>query len=217
MRAGSQMPWQDNFYSRMVAWLKVLLPLAALALLSTLFLFSRNIDPTTTIPFTTIDLTERARDERITAPEFAGVTEQGHRIEFHAASAKPDLESPSRASAEVLDARIDLTSGAVITFQSKGGVIDDEADRATLTGDVVVQSSTGYEVHTDALISGMRAIFAETPGPITGTGPPGDFTAGRMLMTDMAETGAESDGEPAIHLLFTDGVKLLYDPAKPKE
>ena len=207
------MPWHDDFYSRMVAWLKVLLPLAALALLSTLFLFSRNIDPTTTIPFTTIDLTERARDERITAPEFAGVTEQGHRIAFNAASAKPDLETPSRASAETLDARIDLTSGAVITFTAKGGVIDDTADRATLTGDVVVKSSTGYVVHTDELISGMRAIQAETPGPITGTGPPGDFSAGKMVMTNMAEPGKD----PAIHLLFTEGVKLLYDPPDTKE
>ena len=38
-------------YSRMVAIFKVLLPLAALAILSTLFLLSRTIDPTTTIPF----------------------------------------------------------------------------------------------------------------------------------------------------------------------
>ena len=207
------MPWRENFYSRMVAWLKVLLPLTALALLSTLFLFSRNIDPTTTIPFTTINLTERARDERITAPEFAGVTEQGHRIAFHAATARPDPDTPARATADTLDARIDLNSGGVITFRADGGSVDDTSDRATLIGNVIIESSTGYVVETDTLISGMRRVHAETPGPIQGTGPPGDFTAGRMLMTDMADTG----DEPAIHLLFTDGVKLLYDPSKTKE
>ena len=34
----------DNLHSRMVFWLKILLPILALAILSTLFLFSRRID-----------------------------------------------------------------------------------------------------------------------------------------------------------------------------
>lgn len=212
------MPWRDNFYSRMVAWLKVLLPLAALALLSTLFLFSRNIDPTTTIPFTTIDLKERAREERVTAPEFAGTTDEGHEITFHAASARPDPDRGSRAFAETLDARIQLTSGTVITFTANGGIVDEQADRAELDGDVVVQSSTGYTVHTDRLISGMRSVHAASPGPIEGEGPPGHFTAGRMLLTEAdAADDNTPNADPPLQLLFTDGVKLLYDPQEPKE
>lgn len=195
----------------MVAWLKILLPLAALGLLSTLFLLSKNIDPTTTIPFTTIDLRERAATEAVTAPEFAGATEDGDLIAFRAVSARPDPESNSRMFAETLDARIDLASGAVITFRADGGTVDDAADRAELTGDVVVESSTGYTVTTERLISGMRHVHAETPGPIAGTGPPGDFTAGRMLITPKA--GADGD----VQMLFTEGVKLLYDPPDPKE
>ena len=213
------MPWRENFYSRMVAWLKVLLPLAALALLSTLFLFSRNIDPTTTIPFTTIDLKERAREERITAPEFAGASEEGHHITVNAASARPDPDDASRAFAEALDARIDLISGTVITFTAAGGIINESVDRAELEGNVLVESSTGYVVRTDRLIAGMRAVFAESPGPISGQGPPGRFTAGRMVLTELAvETAEQGPGaEPALHLLFTDGIKLLYDPSKTKE
>ena len=205
------MPWSDNLYSRLVAWLKVILPLAALAILSTLFLLSRNIDPTTTIPFTTIDLRERAASQQVTAPEFAGATEDGDLIAFRAVSARPDPERASRLYAETLEARIDLVSGSVITFRAAGGVVDEASDRAELSGDVIVTSSTGYTVTTDRLISGMRAIHAETPGPINGTGPPGEFSAGRMLITP----GAEDDG--SVQMLFTDGVKLLYDPPDPKE
>ena len=124
----------------MVAWLKVLLPLAALALLSTLFLFSRNIDPTTTIPFTTIDLRERARDERVNAPEFAGASEEGHLISFHAASVRPDPADKGRGIAENIEARIELTSGTVIGFSATRGSLDEASDRAELTGDVVVTS-----------------------------------------------------------------------------
>ena len=213
------MPWREHLHSRMVAWLKVILPMAALALLSTLFLFSRNIDPTTTIPFTTIPLEERARDERVSRPEFAGATEDGDLISFHAASARPDPDHASRAFAEDLDARIDLTSGTVITFRARGGSVDEDADRAVLEGEVVVTSSTGYTVQTDKLISGMRFIRAETPGPVQGVGPPGTFSAGRMLITARETEGDEAAARsrPPVHLLFTDGVKLLYDPTKSEE
>lgn len=203
------MPWRDNLHSRLVAWLKILLPLAALALLSTLFLLSRNIDPTTTIPFAEIDLEERARDEQITAPEFAGATEDGDLITFHADTAKPDPEVASRAMAENLRARILLGSGTVITFTAQSGTIDQRADRAELTGDVIIDSTTGYTVRSDKLISGMREIHAESPGPIEGEGPPGQFSAGRMLLT-------RAEGEAGAQLLFTNGVKLVYDPTETK-
>ena len=202
--------FEDNLYSRLVAWLKVLLPIAALLMLASLFLFSKNIDPTTTIPFTTVDLRERAASQRATAPEFSGATEAGDLIAFRAASARPDLERASRLYAEALDARIDLVSGSVITFHAVGGVVDEVADRAELSGDVIINNSIGYTVTTDRLISGMRNIHAETPGAVDGVGPPGTFTAGRMLIT----SGEEDD---SAQMLFTGGVKLLYDPPDPKE
>ena len=37
-------------HSRLIAWLKILLPLGALALLSTIFLYSRNPSPISTVP-----------------------------------------------------------------------------------------------------------------------------------------------------------------------
>ena len=39
------MTMYDNSYSRFVALTKVILPIIALGILSTLFLFSRDIDP----------------------------------------------------------------------------------------------------------------------------------------------------------------------------
>ena len=47
-------------YSRMIAWLKILLPLAALVLLSTLFLFARPRNPIATLPFATTTTTAAA-------------------------------------------------------------------------------------------------------------------------------------------------------------
>lgn len=201
------MPWRDNFHSRMVAWLKILLPLTALGLLSTLFLLSRNIDPTTAIPFADIDLKERAHSEQITAPEFAGATREGDLISFKAATARPDLEDKGRALVDALSARIDLGSGGVITFKADGGTVDNNRDEAQLSGDVEITTSTGYTLHTQRLLSGMKTLHAESPGTVTGEGPPGTITAGRMVID-------RPEGSKDAQLLFTDGVKLIYDPSK---
>ena len=62
----------DNAWSRWVALLKIVLPLIALALLSSIFLLSRTIDPTATIPFTEVDVEDRVREPRLTEPKFSG-------------------------------------------------------------------------------------------------------------------------------------------------
>ena len=53
-----------DFHSRLVGWLKVVLPLAALAILSTLFLLADLIDPTAAIPYAEVDVEDLARDPR---------------------------------------------------------------------------------------------------------------------------------------------------------
>ena len=62
------MAGQTNLHSTVVAWLKVALALIALAMLSTLFLFSDKIDPSDAIPFAEVDIADRIREPRLTMP-----------------------------------------------------------------------------------------------------------------------------------------------------
>ena len=55
-----------NTYSTVVSWAKIILPLVALGLLSTLFLFSRTPDPNRAIPFAAVDVEELAREQPAT-------------------------------------------------------------------------------------------------------------------------------------------------------
>ena len=59
-------------HTRIVGWLKIGLPLAALAILSTLFLLSRRIEPADDLPFAQVELEDRARRQQI--PHDARVT-----------------------------------------------------------------------------------------------------------------------------------------------
>lgn len=195
----------DGFYSRLVAWLKILLPVAALALLSTLFLLSRGRDHSGELPFSQIDLQERAKEEVISAPRFSGATPQGDLITFTAETARPDPDIDNVAHARNPSAEIDLTSGTHISFQAGSGVLDTGKEEAELMGGVVITSSTGYTIRSENLKTRISAIGAETDGPVTAEGPPGTIEAGKMLLTSDPETDQ-------VQLLFTNGVKLVYQP-----
>ncbi len=62
----------DNLHSRLVFWLKILLPLGRLAILSTLFMVSHNFRPEDAIPYADVDIEDRVNEPRLTAPDFAG-------------------------------------------------------------------------------------------------------------------------------------------------
>ncbi|MBR9821358.1 MAG: hypothetical protein GYB51_10210 [Rhodobacteraceae bacterium] len=194
--------------SRLIRGLKIVLPLAAMALLSTLFLLSDSRDPMAEIPFSTIDLQESARSQRVTRPSFAGATAGGDLIAFTAESALP--REDDRLDASQIAARIDMTSGTGLDVTAATGLVDQPADTATLSGRVLITSTSGYRIETGEIAIGMQELRAETPGEIRGEGPPGQFTAGRMRLTSDPETGQA-------YLVFTDGVKLVYQPGTSEE
>lgn len=195
----------DNFYSRLVAWMKIILPLTALGLLSTLFLISRHIDPTKSIPIAEIDLEQRAQDQGATNAAFAGVTGGGDEVMITAETARPSPDNPRLINAEDITATMQLVSGTVVTVTSDRGNMDQSDLDASLIGNVNIDTTTGYKVTTERLDARLDVLHAETPGPVSGVGPPGDLTAGRMVLTGDEETGQA-------HLVFTDGVKLVYTP-----
>lgn len=199
------MAWGDNTYSRVVAWLKVLLPLMALAILSTMFLISRSIEPIDQIPFSEGGLRDRAAREQVTAPFFAGVTDRGDAVMVSAESARPDRSGEGRVIVEKLKTRINLTEGTEVNFRAETGRIDEPGDLATLSGEVVVENDAGYRIETEHLSMRLRGIAAETRGTVSGSGPLGEFSAGRM------ELKATGDND-LVQLVFTNGVKLVYRP-----
>lgn len=188
----------------MVRLLKVLLPLAALGLLSTVFLISRNIGPSATLPFAEQEMTDRLRGRQVTKPYFSGTTPAGEEITITAGLAKPgDASSP--AVATDLKAWLKLVDGRVITLNSDKGEVRLGKNQAKFLGNVLITSTDGIRVSTSELNTSLSGIAAQTPGEVTGTGAIGDFTAGNMDIATKKEDGP-------VHMLFKNGVKLVYQP-----
>lgn len=200
----------DNLYSWFVNWAKIILPLVALGLLSTVFLLSKKVDVSDQVRVTDVDLTQRAHDQGATNPSFAGVMTGGEEVSFRAATVRPAPSDDERLLAESAAASLLLNGGGVVDITAAKGEANQSQMTARLEGDVRVVTTTGYDIRTDIIDARFDTLFAETAGPVSGTGPPGTLDAGRMTLTSDPETGDA-------HLRFTDGVKLIYMPAKSKD
>lgn len=197
-------------YSQMVMWLKVALPLIALGILSTLFLVSRAVETATVIPFADTEVQERLTNQQVTGPFFSGMSANGDEISFVAEKLTTPQGRLGANRAETVDVQVDYTNGLQLLVTADWADIDIGKDVSELTGDVVVTASNGYVVRSEMLRMRMTEMEMTSPDRITATTPVGDLEAGAMhLFTPEGQTGS--------HLLFTGGVKLLYQPQPLKE
>jgi lipopolysaccharide export system protein LptC len=195
-------PTRDNLHSRVVVILKVTLPLLALMILSSLFLFSRPIDPEDAIPYADVEIADRLAQPRMTGAGFSTVTSDGATISLSADQAAP---RPGGATIEGLSGQWSAPGGGTTDFSAGTGVLDRLAGQLVLEAGVRLATSTGYVVATDRLTLGTDRSFMESGGEVRATAPMGDLTAGGLRM-DRSEDGA------AHLLVFNKGVRLIYLP-----
>lgn len=189
--------------TRIVRWLRVLLPLLALALLSTLFLFSRKSERESQIPYASVDAESMARDPRIVAPQYSGVTDDGAQIRLEASQ----VELGAGKSGQNL--RLD--------WQRPDGLQADlVAPDAGVTGDLIqlrggvrMTTSSGWRVDADQIDAATdRSLIAAENG-VQASAPFGEITARQMQLKPDGQS-AEPDGGAILN--FSGGVRLIYRP-----
>ena len=198
----------DNAYSRAVARLKLLLPLLALGILSTLFLLSRTIEPSQTLPYADVDAQEFAREQRIGAPNYTGVAANGAAITVVADSARPQLGKPEIINANQLDARISQTDGTVLDIAALAGTFNSDDKDADLSGGVVVTSSTGYKMTTEKMRAKFDGSAMDADNAVVVEGPDLRIDAGNMRV----RLKSPDEGTSGYVIVFNGGVKLVYTP-----
>lgn len=186
--------------SRVVAGAKILLPLAALALMSTVFLLARAPTGTMEIPYARLE--EIARDPRADQVQLSGVTSDGTVVALSSPRVTPPstgngayrLEAP-RLEAEGEDGRTTLVAAT--------GEVNPARRTLRVSGEVRIESSAGYVVETPEADADLSAGTLVT-GPVAATAPLGDIEAGRLEVV-------RPEGEGA-RLVFNGGVRVLYHP-----
>lgn len=196
----------ESRHSLLVHWAKVALPLAALVLLSTLFLFSGKVDPTTASIYARVDVQALVAEPRLTAPEYSGMTEDGAALTLRAQTATPNPEGNGAKISNIL-AKLESSDGLVTDLTAGAGQMDPTAAQISLSQGVAVQTSSGYRIATEQLEMATDRSRLTAPDKVQAEAPYGTITAGK-LQIDRAEPAAPYD------LVFNGGVKLIYQPKK---
>ena len=200
------MATRDNLHSHVVAWLKVILPLAALVLLSSLFLISQNRTPEGELPFSKKDLAEMAARQRVDNPDFSSVTDDGHTIHVVAETAIPRDGDTDLIDTTVLNGTLETREGETIWVTSDTGTMHPTTSVVDLAGNVEITSSTGYTLKTQEMTADIEATSMETFAPVRIQGPLGTIDAERMTLR------SHPDDPNALTAVFKGNVKLIYVP-----
>ena len=193
---------QNDAYSQFVSWAKVVLPLGAIILLSTLFLIGRNVGDTSQIPYA--DIEEIARQPRLSAPKMVGMSETGGTYTIEADVARQDPDTNNGLIAEAIVVNMTTIDGIQTTVSAGVGKLDSDAKVVTLNSLARVATSDGYLMETRGLVTSLTDGSLETTDPLEVRAPYGSLTAGRLTITP------DSD-EPQL-IVFNNGVRLVYQP-----
>jgi len=193
----------DNLHSQLVGWAKILLPLCALGLLSTLFLFARS--PSEPAEITLAEVEAIAREQRVSAPEFSGLTNDGAVIVIAARSARPDPLAPSIVTIDDIRLQMDNPDGTTLRVTSTNGAVDGSEQIARFTGLARLETSTGYQMETNGLTAELDTGLMTSDGLLEIRAPFGELSAGQVRFSWQGEGLGQQ-------ILFTGGVRLLYTP-----
>lgn len=199
----------QDLHSTLVAWLKILLPLAALAVLSTLFLVSRGVNPEDAIPYAKVDVADLAREPRLTNAAFAGMTEDGAALTLKAAEARPGVSGSTGAGlATGLSGLLETPDGGRTEVTAAEARLDQAARQIILSGGVTINSSTGYSIKAAGLTMSIDHTALDSDGAVSVQAPMGQISAD-SLHIGQADTEAK-----AYVLVFKGRVRLIYQPAQ---
>jgi lipopolysaccharide export system protein LptC len=199
-----------GLHSRVVAILKVALPLIAVGLLLGLFVGAPDErSDGDGLVFAPGDVEALGSGLVVRNPTFTGTTQGGDRFGFTAATVEPDAAPPQRVAITRLTGDVDLANGPIVTVSAATGDLDVATERLDLTGAVDLATSDGYRIRAEKVTLDLRAGSMIAGDAVETTGPLGRIDSGGLRVAP-----ADESGEPR-RFSFGNGVRLLYDPPNP--
>jgi lipopolysaccharide export system protein LptC len=201
-RAPGPGPFRRGGYSRFVAIAKLVLPLAAAALLALVWAWPnlRGTDLRFRIGFSDLVTRETAGPSMIN-PRYVGTDK--HQQPFAITSDVARLSAADRTSIdlEVPKGDIALNDGTWLMLTAETGVYARTAKTLDLVGGVTLFHDSGYEIRTDSAYVDLEKGTASGDQPVHGQGPFGDLRSEGFILLDKGKV---------IH--FTGKSKLVIYP-----
>lgn len=168
-----------DHYSRIVKFLRVLLPILALAIIVVLFSWSsmeRNIEPLAQGKETPKTIGEN----ELINPHFESHDADQQPYNITADRAYQSQEKMDLIHLERPKADMSLKDGAWVSLKAKDGIYDQQKGLLSLHGDIELFHDDGYALNTNRLDINIEKQYAETFLPVSGQGPAGTLEAQGM-------------------------------------
>ena len=190
-------------YSAFVVWVKTLLPIVALGMLSTIFLFSGKVDVTQSLPYAKFNIAEIIREQRITKPYFSGVSNNGTEIILSAAYASSDIKNVDILSITELSVTLTSQNAKTIRITAGRGILNSALQKAVISEDVHLTTVLGFWLKTNNLTVDLKQGIVTADNVIQGVTGLGTIDAGKVVIQMIAKDQ---------QIIFTNGVRLIYYP-----
>ena len=191
-----------NSYSRMVAWLKILLPLIALGVLGTVFLFNSNDGFEVGFTFSRADIETLEKGSFIKNPQINGITKKGEPFSLNADEIRPQGDDNNVVVITNLKAEFLFESGDWANITSESALMDVAAQTVWFESGGRLETSDGNVAVVDTLHLLMASGELQGSG-IVANGPLGRVSADNFRIES-------SEGENRV-LWFENNVKMQYD------
>jgi len=190
-------------YSAFVVWVKTLLPIVALSMLSTIFLFSGKVDVTQSIPYAKFNIAEIIREQRITKPYFSGVSNNGTEIILSAAYASSDIQNADILNITELSIVLTPSNAKMVRITAGLGTLNSASQKAVVSGDVHLTAIPGFWLKTNNLTVDLKESIVTANNVFQGITSLGTINAGKIIV-QMVDNDQQ--------IIFTNGVRLIYYP-----
>jgi lipopolysaccharide export system protein LptC len=197
-------------YSNLVNVLKWAFPVVGVVLVGSIFLLSNASKLSELAEVIDGPLAELAVGQRITNPNFSGVTKSGDAFSIVAEWALPDGAKPTKVELSKPRTTINFQDGRTMRTTAGLGALNLRSSEATLSDGVNMRTTDGYIATSTSIEINFETGNLYSKGPVMAEGPVGSIEAGSMTLTQNLDQNPTGNAV----LVFNNGVKLIYNPAE---
>jgi len=167
-------------YSRFVAFMRSVLPLAAVVLVASVVAYSIIPRHPDKMSVTMKSSGNVANDLTMTKVVFTGTDDKGNHFTVTSAEVVQDPKNQHRAELKKVQADMEFNNASWMSASASRGFIDSDAGSLRLTGGLSIYTDSGYELHAPSADVDTRKDIMEGQQTVTGHGPMGKLSADRF-------------------------------------
>jgi lipopolysaccharide export system protein LptC len=196
-------------HSRRVRFIRLAIPVGLLAAAAAA-LFAARLHPLqilTGIPIDFSNLVVSGTKVTMQAPRIAGFSSDSRPYEVTARAAAQDISHPDTIELQGLRGKTEMPDKAVFELTADTGIYDSKAEILTLRQNIVLKSSSGFEVYLSEAVIDAHNSSVVSEKPVVVRLQQGTIKANRMEVSDAGETIRFGGG---VNVTMTSNTQVMH-------